>query len=108
METMTNAEPIFTSPEDIDCTTAVVLKILDGKCKMDPASQQAVLAVYDTLRHKRGQLFGEDVHTLIRAAREKVKACGDRVHQLRLEAEALISKPTMKAYKARLRLLLQA
>ena len=33
------------NPEQIDCTTTVVLKILDNKCKMLPGEKDAVMAI---------------------------------------------------------------
>lgn len=89
-----------------DCITAVVLKVLDAKCKMPAEQQEAVLAVYDTLTPYHGGLFGPEVHHAIEQARSNVQLpppLRALIHQLRLEAEASIAKPTMKVFKARLR-----
>ena len=40
-------------PLQIDCVTAVMLKILDNKCKMLPEQQMALMAVYGVV--KRGK-----------------------------------------------------
>lgn len=96
-------------PVEVDCTTAVVLKILDNKCKMLPGEKTAVLAVYDVVRDKPGMLFDRQTHGLIARARCMSKrtvadtSIGQSIHVLRLDAEARIPKLTMKAYKALLR-----
>ena len=92
------------SPQDVDCTTAVVLKILDNKCKMLPGEKLAVLAVYDAVKHGPARLFDDAVHDTIHRARHvpgaRTKAA---IHRLRVDAEARIAKPVMKRYKAMLR-----
>jgi len=88
----------------VDCTTAVVLKILDGKCKMLPGEKLAVLAVYDVVKHRPAERFDTAVHDAIHRARHMPGArVASAIHRLRVEAEASIPKPVMKAYKARLR-----
>jgi hypothetical protein len=90
--------------EQVDCTTAVVLKILDNKCKMLPGEKAAVMAIYDSLLHPPAPLFGNTVHDAIHAMH--LSPCADviaTIHQLRVQAEATISKPVMKSYKAFLR-----
>ncbi|MBZ0091288.1 MAG: hypothetical protein K8F27_03585 [Sulfuricellaceae bacterium] len=92
------------NPEQVDCTTAVVLKILDNKCKMLPGEMDAVMAIYDAVRHRPAPLFGRAVHEAIDAARRySTPAALDAIHRLRVDAEAAIPKPVMKAYKAFLR-----
>jgi len=89
-----------------DCITAVVLKVLDAKCKMPAEQQEAVLAIYDILGVYSAGLFGSDVHQTIEMARsmhQLDEALRDQIHQLRLEAEANIAKPVMKVFKERLR-----
>ncbi len=92
------------TPQQHDCTTAVVLKILDGKCKMLPGESAAVIAIYKVLDRQPGELFGSEVHRLIGLAlqREKPQLAAS-IHQLRLMAESLIPKPVMKRYKSMLR-----
>ena len=91
-------------PSEVDCTTAVVLKILDGKCKMLPGEMDAVMAIYEVVRAAPGELFDSEVHQCIDQSRQQPTAEGlSRIHQLRLHAEARIPKSVMKQYKARLR-----
>ncbi len=91
-------------PVEVDCTTTVVLKILDGKCKMLPGEMRAVMAVYDVVKSGPGALFDADVHATIAQARHTPDdATLATIHRLRVEAEAKIPKPVMKAYKAVLR-----
>lgn len=90
--------------EQVDCTTAVVLKILDDKCKMLPGEKLAVMAIYDVVRHLAAPLFERAVHDAIRAARRQPGTLTlEAVHPLRVHAEAAIPKPVMKRYKAFLR-----
>ncbi|MDD2701375.1 MAG: hypothetical protein PHH36_09070 [Sideroxydans sp.] len=88
----------------VDCTTAVVLKILDNKCKMSPGEMAAIMAIYDVVHHRSPPMLGEAVHEAIRAFRHEASeaACAS-IHQLRVQAEAQILKPVMKNYKAFLR-----
>ena len=90
--------------EQVDCTTAVVLKILDNKCKMLPGEMNAILAIYDVVHHISSPLLGSAVHEVIRAMRthasNEVRAS---IRQLRIQAETEIPKPVMKRYKAFLR-----
>ena len=52
------------TPSDIDCATAVMLKILDGKCKMSEVDKLVMAALYDAVRDRPGQswprLFGQN------------------------------------------------
>lgn len=92
------------NPEQVDCTTAVVLKILDNKCKMLPGEKAAVMAIYDVVMHLPAPLFDRAVHDAISAARlQPTPAVLDTIRQLRVHAEAVIPKPVMKSYKAFLR-----
>jgi hypothetical protein len=93
------AEPIH-----IDCTTTVMLKILDGKCKMNSEEKQVIAVIYDVVKDQPGTLLDNSVHDLIAVARrqpdEKIL---EDVYEQRLYAEQMISRPVMKAYKAMLR-----
>lgn len=92
------------NPEQVDCTTTVVLKILDKKCKMSPGEMAAVMAIYDVVRPLPAPLFDNAVHDAITAARQDpTPAVLDAIHAFRVQAEALIPKPVMKTYKAFLR-----
>lgn len=91
-------------PMEVDCTTAVVLKILDNKCKMQPGEKLAVKAVYDVVKARPARLFDQQVHAVIHQARHVPGVdVADEIHRLRLAAEARIPKPVMKTYKAKLR-----
>ena len=111
MQTVTGIHPaaewalqqVF-SPTEVDCTTTVVLKILDGKCKMLPGEKTAIYEIYDVLRKGDGVLFDQQAHTSIHVARQHANDdVRQRIHELRVYAEASIPKPVMKGYKARLR-----
>lgn len=100
------AESSDLGPEQLDCITAVALKILDRKCKMPPEEQEAMLAIYDLLHPCPALHFDESVHLAIESALQQETldpATAETIHQLRLQAEAVIPKPVMKAFKARLR-----
>lgn len=84
----------------VNCTTTVVLKILDGKCKMLPGEKAAVVAIYQEIRRDTA-LFDQTVHQHIDHALSE--APDALIHRLRLEAEDAIPKPVMKRYKAFLR-----
>lgn len=89
-------------PRHLDCVTAIMLKILDAKCKMGEAEKTALAAVYDVVRLRPGQGLGDEVHALIAEARAGA-ALGEQIHAWRLRAEAHIPKPVMKDFKALLR-----
>jgi hypothetical protein len=88
----------------VDCTTTVVLKILDNKCKMLPGEKAAIMAIYDVVKPETGKLFDAEALQAIEAARfapnDKVL---QTIHELRVYAEEHIPKPVMKRYKAMLR-----
>ncbi|MBT2971126.1 MAG: hypothetical protein KME56_15570 [Candidatus Thiodiazotropha sp. (ex Ctena orbiculata)] len=91
-------------PLQIDCVTAVMLKILDNKCKMLPEEQMAMMAIYSVVKEKKGQLFESTIHTRIdEALRIGGSLSIERIHELRLYAEATIPKPVMKHFKSYLR-----
>ena len=92
------------TPSDIDCATAVMLKILDGKCKMGEVDKVVMAALYDAIRHCPGQRFGAAEHTLIATAREGAdEAMKNAIYERRVLAETAISRPVMKAFKAMIR-----
>lgn len=89
-----------------DCVTAVVLKILDRKCKMAAPQQEAMLAIYDTLQPPPSVAFDHSVHQCIEQVRSRQhldETLYRKVHLLRLKAEADIEKTVMKTFKSRLR-----
>ena len=88
----------------IDCATALMLKILDGKCKMNEEEKQVMAVIYDVIKDKTGSLLDHRVHQLIELARiELSEQIVEKVYEQRLYAEQMISRPVMKAYKAMLR-----
>jgi hypothetical protein len=91
-------------PAHLDCVTAIMLKILDGKCKMGAAESTALTAVYDVVRERPGQSLGDEVHALIAQARQGTdSALAAAIHAWRVRAEAHIPKPVMKDFKQLLR-----
>lgn len=91
-------------PIHVDCIIAIVLKILDNKCKMGMKEKTSLMAIYDVTRTRKGQLFDMAIHQEIEAARLGNSALlAERIHQLRKQAEASIEKPVMKAFKTLLR-----
>jgi hypothetical protein len=90
--------------EQVDCTTTVVLKILDNKCKMSPGEMAAVMAIYDAFRGTPAPLFDAAVHEAIKDIRlHPSTQTQEAIHRYRIQAEAAIPKPVMKCYKAFLR-----
>ena len=88
----------------IDCATALMLKILDGKCKMNVEEKNVMAVIYDVIKHRPGKLLDPQVHRLIALARdESAEHLIEDVYEQRLYAEQMISRPVMKSYKAMLR-----
>ncbi|NJD06011.1 MAG: hypothetical protein FIA97_05880 [Methylococcaceae bacterium] len=91
-------------PIHVDCATAVMLKILDGKCKMRETEKPVMEALYDAVKARPGRMLDGAVHGLIAKARgnlhEDMKL---QVYEQRLLAETAISRPVMKGFKAMLR-----
>lgn len=94
---------VLQAPE-VDCVNAVMLKILDGKCKM-PADEKRVMAeLYRQLDGRCGPLLDSEAHRLIAAAGEHPpEAMRSRIYEQRVLAETRIARPTMKAFKAMIR-----
>lgn len=100
------AETSTLSTLENDCVTAVVLKILDRKCKMPADQQEAMLAIYDVIPHQPGGLFDQAEYQCIEQALQQQTipaTLAVRIHEYRVKAEENIPKPVMKAFKARLR-----
>lgn len=92
------------SPVEIDCATAVMLKILDGKCKMSALDKFVMTDLYDAVKTRIAGLPGEELHPLIAAARvESSEDLRNLIYEKRVLAETAISRPVMKQFKARLR-----
>lgn len=91
-------------PLQIDCVTAVMLKILDHKCKMSPEQQMALIAVYSVVKERSGLLFDASVNAAIESAMHGPESVSsEHIHRLRLQAEEAIPKPVMKHFKRYLR-----
>lgn len=92
------------TPSDIDCVIAVMLKILDGKCKMGAVEKAVMAELYDALRDRPGKRFNIPEHELIATARQGAdEALRDQIYERRVLAETAISRPVMKAFKAMIR-----
>ncbi|MGR8930796.1 MAG: hypothetical protein ACU836_09160 [Gammaproteobacteria bacterium] len=92
------------SPIHVDCATAVMLKILDGKCKMRDSEKIVMTMLYDAVKTQRGQVLEPDLHDLIDEARcAPSEALKNLIYEKRLLAETVISRPVMKAFKATIR-----
>lgn len=92
------------APIHVDCAIAVMLKILDGKCKMRETEKRVMERLYDEIKTKPGQLLDPAIHTLIAVARERLDdAMKNTVYEQRLLAETSISRPVMKGFKAMIR-----
>ncbi|MBW9262385.1 MAG: hypothetical protein K1566_03285 [Candidatus Thiodiazotropha sp. (ex. Lucinisca nassula)] len=98
------AETAPLDPLQVDCVTAVMLKILDNKCKMEPEQQMAITAIYTVVRQRQGALFEPTIHEKIDDALNADSAVScQQIHELRLYAERVIPKPVMKHFKSYLR-----
>lgn len=92
------------SAQHIDCTTAVMLKILDGKCKMLPAEKQVMSWLYDCIKQQPSELLGNEIHKLIAESRDDLDESQRMlIYEKRVLAESMISRPVMKAFKALIR-----
>lgn len=92
------------SASDVDCATTVMLKILDGKCKMKVLEKKVMAALYDQVKQEAGELIGPDMHELISEVHgELSEADKERIYEKRVLAETMISRPVMKGFKARIR-----
>jgi hypothetical protein len=98
-----NKHPL--SPVQIDCAVAVMLKILDGKCKMPAAEKRVMTLLYDQIKTQPGQLLDNELHTLIAAGRVQPENhdLKMQIYEKRLLAETVISRPVMKQFKAFIR-----
>lgn len=92
------------TPDQIDCITAIVLKVLDAKCKMDAEKQAGIMSVYAYTRLTSGALFHREVHEVIdQAIHFADEETMQQIHMYRKVAEASIPKAVMKSFKAFLR-----
>ena len=92
------------SSVEIDCAVAVMLKILDGKCKMVEQEKRVMSCLYDAVCSMSGVLLGDDVHMLIKSSRFSLNDAQKlAIYERRVLAETQISRPVMKRFKARIR-----
>lgn len=103
------AEHVLTPPE-VDCATAVMLKVLDGKCKMPDVEKVIMTHLYLAVRQQKGIHLGQPIHRRIAKALSWKAQHGrldeeirDQIYETRVLAETAISRPVMKRFKARLR-----
>lgn len=89
---------------EVDCAIAVMLKIIDGKCKMSAIEKQRMAQLYDRVKTYPHQLLDSSVHRLIETTRESQdERLKWQVYEQRVLAETVISRPVMKGFKARIR-----
>lgn len=95
-------------PIHVDCATAVMLKILDGKCKMFPEEKIVMSQLYDQVKSLPGALLDNAIHELIACARRETDDEDDEmqwfIYEKRLLAESMISRPVMKDFKTMIRI----
>lgn len=92
------------APIHVDCAIAVMLKILDGKCKMRTEEKRVMELLYDEVKIHPGHLLDTTLHLLIAQAREhRDEAIKSIIYEKRLLSETAISRPVMKGFKAMIR-----
>jgi hypothetical protein len=96
-------------PAHVDCATAVMLKILDGKCKMSPVEKVIMEQLYDDVKTQTSDKLRQKDHDFIAQARKRRDEEGldddvrNQIYEQRLYAETMISRPVMKDFKRMLR-----
>ena len=83
----------FTALE-IDCVNTVMLKILDGKCKMAPAEKTLMTALYDALKLNRQTVWARDTPIIHRAQRQLDDTMRLHIYEQRLLTETMLSRPS--------------
>ncbi|QID19933.1 hypothetical protein G3580_18740 [Nitrogeniibacter mangrovi] len=92
------------APGEVDCAITVMLKILDGKCRMAPEEKRVMALLYAATRALPAQRFGAAAHALIAEGCEREdEAFRLMIYERRVLAESMLSRPVMKAFKARIR-----
>jgi hypothetical protein len=88
----------------IDCLTALILKILDKKCQLNLEEQFAIMVIYHTVRPRNGLLFDESVHQIIEQAKHlNSPQINGQIHELRLDAENRLPTPVVDYFELYLR-----
>ncbi|MYM62284.1 hypothetical protein [Pseudomaricurvus sp. HS19] len=91
-------------PVHVDCAIAVMLKILDGKCKMKPEEKVVMTHLYHAVKNRPSRLLGGEMHSLISRAEEtRDRDLLDAIYEQRVLAETMISRPVMKTFKSLIR-----
>lgn len=91
-------------PNEIDCLIAVMLKILDGKCKMPTDEKLTMSKLYDRYAHLPSSKLDASYRMMINKAKNQLDiALQNEIYEQRVLAETMISRPVMKCFKARLR-----
>lgn len=89
---------------EIDCMVAVMLKILDGKCKMGRFAKETMERLYESVEGRPGRLLPAKAREVIATARRSpTPELMEEIHRLRVRAECTIPRQVMKSFKARLR-----
>lgn len=92
------------SLKEVDCVIALMLKILDGKCKMNEEDKRLTRELYAHCSELEGEHLKSDLHALIAEALDHPSSeLLELVYEKRVLAETMISRPVMKGFKARLR-----
>ena len=87
-------------PIQLDCVTAIMLRILAGRCLMGEAQMNAMAAVYDVVKMRSGQGLGDEVHAIIAAARQgDESSLSVSINDWHARAEAVISKAVMTDFE---------
>ena len=92
------------SAQDVVCVITIMLKVLDGKCKMAESDKRFTTSLYDALLADDCIQGDSDLSGLIAEARRGMsEELRLRVYEERLLAETRLGRPVMKAFKGRLR-----
>lgn len=80
------------APIEIDCITSVMLKILDGKCKMDADEKEIMTALYKAVQGRAGEVLDPVLHDVIGAANNHLdEDMRLAIYEKRVLAETMIS-----------------
>ena len=92
------------SPIHVDCATTVMLKILDGKCKMSAQEKVVMAQLYQQVKHLPGELFSDNIHQVIQIAKsDHSNTMKMFIYEKRLLAETQLSRQVMKTFKSMIR-----
>lgn len=102
------AERAILSEGEVDCIIAVMMKILDGKCKMPENEKHIMEQLYRITSPRTGKHLKERYHRFISQHLNRDRTTISEqdilaIYEQRVLAETQISRPVMKTFKARLR-----